>query len=316
MQLLLSLPDEIVTHILSFLPDKIYASMTCKLFEKLLMQMFNNKMINDYNDPYYLNKYYTNQNILIINRFLHLITNHNSLNCIYFKLYDTKNEEEYEEENDEDEHNDEDEDNKNNDEEYQEGNKDEENKNNDEEYEEDNDNEGKEEDNDNEGEDEDDENYEENCDENENYGENTYMMFIIKLLQQYCVTNNVSNPKTIGCLIHTMIIYQHCGSLKMSPTLINTAFKHKSYDLLLILLSEQAIKRYWIESFYTRFGKETNIDNIINEITFLNTNHLFSFIEIYTLIHNEEWRDILLKKDVSCYLEKFIHKNIIKAHFS
>lgn len=51
------LPYEIINHILYFVPDKIYASRTCKLFLKMLHEMYESKKITNNNDPYVLSKY-------------------------------------------------------------------------------------------------------------------------------------------------------------------------------------------------------------------------------------------------------------------
>jgi hypothetical protein len=51
------LPYELINHILYFVPDKIYTSMTCKLFLKMIHKMYESKQITNHNDPYVLSKY-------------------------------------------------------------------------------------------------------------------------------------------------------------------------------------------------------------------------------------------------------------------
>ena len=50
------LPHEIISIILSHIPDKTQASMTCKLFQKLLQTLYDTHQLSDINDSYYFSK--------------------------------------------------------------------------------------------------------------------------------------------------------------------------------------------------------------------------------------------------------------------
>jgi hypothetical protein len=80
-----SLPFEIISHVLSN-NDNINLSMTCKYLNTILEQMFEQSQLFNYNDSYYLKKYYDKLNILAIEEYIPNITNHNCLNLIYFRL--------------------------------------------------------------------------------------------------------------------------------------------------------------------------------------------------------------------------------------
>lgn len=84
-----SLPKELMPHILSLVPDKIYLNQTCKLYENILQQLFDNKQLSDHNDSYYLYKYYNPTNIRTVENHIPSITNYNSLNYIFYTAYFT-----------------------------------------------------------------------------------------------------------------------------------------------------------------------------------------------------------------------------------
>jgi hypothetical protein len=74
------LPDETIMNILGFVPDKIYVSMVCKKWVKLLDDMYKQNLISNFNDPYYLCKIYYKKSI---DDHIENITNHKCLNYIY-----------------------------------------------------------------------------------------------------------------------------------------------------------------------------------------------------------------------------------------
>lgn len=85
------IPYEIVNHILYFVPDKIYASMTCKLFQKMLHNMYETKQITNYNDPYVLSKHCKGIEVCDVGiNCLSKILNHKSLDYFVYR-YDKNN---------------------------------------------------------------------------------------------------------------------------------------------------------------------------------------------------------------------------------
>jgi hypothetical protein len=82
MNTLLHLPYEIVQYILIFVENKIYISMTCKAVREIIHNIFSCKQLINYNDPYYVSKYYNADNILTLKTHIHKITNHKILNYI------------------------------------------------------------------------------------------------------------------------------------------------------------------------------------------------------------------------------------------
>jgi hypothetical protein len=70
-----TLPHEIIAHIINYIPDKMNASMACKLFQTIL---HNTKHTENINDPYYLSKNFKIRH----GQNLNSITNHNCLNFI------------------------------------------------------------------------------------------------------------------------------------------------------------------------------------------------------------------------------------------
>lgn len=81
------LPYEMIMHIIGFVPDKVNVSMTCKLFCKLCNDLYDICDTIKFNDPYDINKFYNRKNILMNREDLKNIDNHNSLNCMFYKLY-------------------------------------------------------------------------------------------------------------------------------------------------------------------------------------------------------------------------------------
>jgi hypothetical protein len=87
-----TLPHEIITHIINYIPDKMNTSMTCKLFQTILQ---NTKHTENINDPYYLSKNFNMFTGIKLGR----ITNHNCLNFMTynyiiantFNAFDTDN---------------------------------------------------------------------------------------------------------------------------------------------------------------------------------------------------------------------------------
>jgi hypothetical protein len=76
------LPPEIITLILFHIPDKTQASMTCKLFQKLLQTLYDTHQLSDINDSYYFSKIpdvYPSDKICNIK-------NNNILNLIAYKF--------------------------------------------------------------------------------------------------------------------------------------------------------------------------------------------------------------------------------------
>jgi hypothetical protein len=82
------LPYEMLTHIITFIPDKMNISIVNKLFEKVLQQMFDNGQLTDHYEPYYLKK---NRHKLTIdeinNDILPSVNNYNCLNFIFTVLF-------------------------------------------------------------------------------------------------------------------------------------------------------------------------------------------------------------------------------------
>lgn len=77
------IPNEIVVNILGFVKDRIYVSMVSHRMMSLLNLMYEQSMINDIDDPYYLKKEYNAFNIINISKKIYEIKNCNCLNYIY-----------------------------------------------------------------------------------------------------------------------------------------------------------------------------------------------------------------------------------------
>jgi hypothetical protein len=78
-------PQEITTQITLLVENKINISMTSKLFRNFLQQMYDDKKLINYNDPYFVSKYYSVNSILNITKYIPTITNHKILNYVYDK---------------------------------------------------------------------------------------------------------------------------------------------------------------------------------------------------------------------------------------
>lgn len=80
------LPHEIISIILSHIPDKTQASITCKLFQKLLQTLYDTHQLSDIDDSYFLNKHFPNLNDKDFNKITN-IHNYKCLNLIAYKLF-------------------------------------------------------------------------------------------------------------------------------------------------------------------------------------------------------------------------------------
>lgn len=83
------IPNEIVVNILGFVKDRIYVSMVSHRMMSLLNLMYEQSIINDIDDPYYLKKEYNVFNIINISKKIYEIKNCNCLNYIYKIVYPT-----------------------------------------------------------------------------------------------------------------------------------------------------------------------------------------------------------------------------------
>jgi hypothetical protein len=79
------LPQEIMSHILTYIPDTLPSSMVCKLWSNILKKI----SIQNYNNPHYLKQQYTIQNINTLINHIPYITNHNCLNFITSTIFIT-----------------------------------------------------------------------------------------------------------------------------------------------------------------------------------------------------------------------------------
>jgi hypothetical protein len=83
MNSLLLLPYDMQSYIVTFIENKIHLSMICKQFLELLQKMFDNKQLINYNDPYYVRKYYSSYNILEITPHVPYVKDYKILNYVY-----------------------------------------------------------------------------------------------------------------------------------------------------------------------------------------------------------------------------------------
>lgn len=81
----MELPNEMWNHIFGFVDDKTGLSMTCRFFDKLLLDMFRMNMITDINDSFYL-KCHNDFSYKYISNIISSIYNHHSFNLIMSKV--------------------------------------------------------------------------------------------------------------------------------------------------------------------------------------------------------------------------------------
>jgi hypothetical protein len=91
---------------------------------------------------------------------------------------------------------------------------------------------------------------------------------IFVLLKQFCITNYASHKQ---CILN---IFNRSKRLLYKPvwsymTLLISAFTHKSWNVIPVLMSIYDIKFQWRQSIIIRYKYEENIDVIIDEINFL-----------------------------------------------
>jgi hypothetical protein len=80
------LPYDIINCIFKFVTNKISLNRTCIFFNQQLKKLFDDGQLINYNDPYFLSKYYNEENILEITKHINQITDPKNLNyvCVMF----------------------------------------------------------------------------------------------------------------------------------------------------------------------------------------------------------------------------------------
>lgn len=214
-----------IVHILYFVKDRVYVSMTCSKLKQTLLKMIDTKQITDYNDPYVLSQKYKIIPCIFddnLKQTMPHITNHKSLDYICYVL--SRNEYRYSWDNS-----------------------------------------------------------------------------IFVLLKRCCITNYASHAQYI------INIFGQLECLQFKPswdyvTLLSTAFTHKSWNIILILMNINDVKDVWIHSMIFRYKYEKNIDVIIDEINFLVDNGIID----YEYAFNKIWlfydSQLILKHELLKYL--------------
>jgi len=80
------LPDETIMHVLGFVPDKMYVSIVCKKWVKLLDSLYKQQNKIDVNDPYHLKWGNISAGWINQRNYIEQIKNHNCLNYICHQL--------------------------------------------------------------------------------------------------------------------------------------------------------------------------------------------------------------------------------------
>jgi hypothetical protein len=135
--------------------------------------------------------------------------------------------------------------------------------------------------------------------------------FTDMLLIQNCEVNNVSKPQNIYTLIDRFFTLINIYPNITVKHILNIAFNNDSFDVIMILLTHEKMKKNWKHSAYSRYQKETNIDKWINEINFLVNNHIIALSDIYSDIYNYQYFPV--KNDIIAHLAKSLNKNIVTA---
>lgn len=81
------LPNEIWTHIIGFITDTTYTSMTCKLFKNLCLKVYEDSEILYLKNSHDINLFLTKKKIMERINILCQIQTHNCLNCIFHKIF-------------------------------------------------------------------------------------------------------------------------------------------------------------------------------------------------------------------------------------
>lgn len=81
------LPNEIWTHIIGFITDTTYTSMTSHLFKNLCLKVYEDDKNLYLKNSYNINLFLTKKKIMKIINILCQIRTHNSLNCIFHKIF-------------------------------------------------------------------------------------------------------------------------------------------------------------------------------------------------------------------------------------
>jgi len=236
-------PKEIIKEIIMLIEDKIYISMICKSWIRILDEIFCDlsKDKLNYNDSYQLKLYFEQSHdknfhpiTTVSNENIRNIYNTNSLNLICTTSFSTE------------------------------------------------------------------------------YNYQTKVSDLACILRGYCINNHMSDIKMNR--IYRILKYLFWfGYGHVVDEKLRVAFIHKSFNVILFLLSFRQIRSCWIGTIETRYNDEDKlieqINEIINEIDFLINNNVMSYLDVYEYIF-ESKLNTPIKDHVLEYLSQFLHKNM------
>ena len=109
-----------------------------------------------------------------------------------------------------------------------------------------------------------------------------------------CENDYVSNKNHLNYMIRNICF---SGTREMIIKSLDLAFKHKSYNILIIMWSYIKIRETWIVRICERYkSKYNSIEQLINEIEFLKDNHVACCSDIYEIISTSPLNPIIKEK--------------------
>jgi hypothetical protein len=255
-----TIPHEIITHIISFIEDKIYVSIVCKSWARIVDDMvtiqISDAMIN-MNDSYSLKKYCKKEghflcNIYFLQDMNKFTTNYNSVRFLAYMSYKMK-------------------------------------------------------------------------DINEINGEYshlvngyTHMKFAYEILYKCSIYDYVFPSEHMIVLMKCVTLFYCHNKLKeKATTLMDTAFKHKSLNVITIMLLYGQWSTYWGWSIESRYKDKIDCENqLIEEIEFLHSLHIMSYYDIYKCIQESNLGDSIKTPVLQYIFLNHFNNNIILRNYA
>jgi hypothetical protein len=120
----------------------------------------------------------------------------------------------------------------------------------------------------------------------------------MKLLKQNCIVNNVSRPRYICALVEQLNNYNQWPHLDI----LNELFNNKYYNMIKILLGNDAFYSIWITSFFVRYSDE-KFDDAIKELNFIITSKSVYPLSVRNLISNFRIETCLRKTELVNHID-------------
>jgi hypothetical protein len=136
---------------------------------------------------------------------------------------------------------------------------------------------------------------------------------ILAIMIQNTIVNNNSKPEFVHkLLIEIDITHSYSVYREVYKKLLESAFIHKSNDIVILMMCNNNMKPQWKSTVISRYKTEINIDKIIQEINMLIDNGIMTLLEIYEiLVHYINDEQLPLRHTILSYIKTQVNKHVL-----